>query len=367
MAVAIDQGDHRAMTYGVIAMSIVIVFVDFVIWRPVMAWVKKFQMEEIPEDIAELPFVTTFLRDSWLIRRLKAFWKKRASKKRAQMQSELTAIVTSVAPVTVRLRLAEIHERFRKHRRFGVKILGHLVVPAAIAISIWGGTRAWELVRTLNASDWRLIWASVGLTFIRVLIATLLSSIWTIPVAILIGLSPRLTRVFQPIVQVVASFPAPMVYPIVIVVMLRLGISMNFGASLLMLMGVQWYILFNVLAGAMSVTRDLKDTMQMIGVRRWVRWVKLYLPAAFPSLVTGWVTAAGGAWNASIVAEYIPYSGKTLIAPGIGSMISRASAEANFPLLAGCLIAMVATVVGLNQTFWRWLSEEAENRFRFER
>jgi NitT/TauT family transport system permease protein len=367
MAVAIEEKNTKAMAYGILAMSIVIIVVDFLIWRPIMAWVKKFQMDEIPEEVADLPFVTSLLRDSWVIQRIQTFLKKSTRTKHRKTKTESLPTATLPLLEQTKSTLTQIRLYFKKNQDTFVQWLERLASPVLIIICLWGATRVWELVRLLSFHDWKVIWGSVGLTFLRVFIAVVAGSLWTIPVAITIGLSPRLTRIFQPFVQVVASFPAPMIYPLVVALMRFLGIKMHLGASILMLIGIQWYILFNVLAGASSVTRDLKDTLSMIGTSTWSKWKTLYLPSAFPSLVTGWITAAGGAWNASIVAEYVQLGNETFIAKGIGSMITKATAEANFPLLAGSLLAMVATVVGLNQTFWKWLSDLAENRFKFDR
>jgi NitT/TauT family transport system permease protein len=365
MATAIENNDRRAMVFGVLAMCFVIVFCDFVIWRPVMAWVRKFQMEEIQEEVADLPFMTTLLRESWVMRQMKLFamrWARRRAAKPHNVQNGTPPI----AP-TARLTLAQITESIKRQRVWGGRVLSQLAAPAMIVFCLWGGTRLWELVRTLTMDDWKTIWAALALSFARIFVAVAVSSMWTIPAAIIIGLSPRLTRFFQPIVQVLASLPAPMIFPLVLAVLFRFGVTLHWGAAVLIMISVQWYILFNVLAGAMSVTRELKDTMKLIGVRRRTLWWRLYLPSAFPALVTGWITAAGGAWNASIVAEYIHFGGKTYTANGIGALISRATESGNFPMLAGCLITMVLAVVGLNQTWWRWLHEQAETRFRFER
>ncbi|MBI3544832.1 MAG: ABC transporter permease subunit [Deltaproteobacteria bacterium] len=370
MAAAIEQKNHRAEVYGVLAMCLVIIFCDFVIWRPVMTWVRKFQMEEIQEEVADLPFVTTLLRESWLVRRLKLIMKRRERRRNAPLgASAFQSGTTPAAGTTARLTY-EIRSRMRRQKIFDTNLLDLLAklgTPLTIVVCVWGGTRLWEAVRTLTPHDWRLIWGSVGLTLARVAFALVFGSLWAIPVGILIGLSPRLTRFFQPIIQVAASFPAPMLYPIVTAALLKSGLGFHWGSAVLMMLGAQWYVLFNVLAGAMGVTRDLKDSLKLIGVGGFTRWWRLYLPAAFPAMLTGWVTASGGAWNASIVAEYLQYEGGIMTAAGIGSMISKATDAGNFPMLAGCLAAMVITVVGLNSTFWRWLHDLAETRFRFER
>jgi NitT/TauT family transport system permease protein len=364
MALAIERGNKVAIINGVVAMCSIIIFVDFLIWRPVMAWVRKFQMEEIQDDIADLPFMTTLLRESWLMRRVKVLLKRRVRRRSVTIPAPGTA--TGIPPSGT-LSLAVIRDRMSRSRDWSLRVLAKLSTPLMFIAGAYGLIQLWELVRTLTPMNWKTIWWGVGLTLIRVAGAVTLGSLWAIPVGIWIGLSPRLTRIMQPIIQVIASFPAPMLYPIVLTLMFKFGIAIRWGSLALMMLGVQWYILFNVLAGAMGMPRELKDNMKLLGVKTRTKWMSLYLPAVFPSLVTGWVTAAGGAWNASIVAEYLSYGGEILVAPGIGSMISRATAEANYSMLAGCLTAMVITVVGLNRSLWRWLGELADSRFRFER
>jgi NitT/TauT family transport system permease protein len=197
--------------------------------------------------------------------------------------------------------------------------------------------------------------------------AIIIGTLWCVPAAIGIGLSPRLTQFFQPIIQVLASFPAPMLYPIAIFVIQKLGLGLGFGSCLLMLLGVQWYIMFNALAGATGISTELREAFGLMKVSGKLRWIILYLPSIFPSLVTGWVTAAGGAWNASIVSEYVQYKGETLSTVGIGALISHATSTANYPLLSACLFVMIVTVVLFNRTVWRRFYYLAEHRFRFER
>jgi len=193
-----------------------------------------------------------------------------------------------------------------------------------------------------------------------------LGSIWTVPVGIWIGTSPQRIRVAQPIVQVLASFPAPMLYPLALSVMFLFRIPFGFGAMFLMLLGVQWYILFNVLAGAMRIPVELKYAAQLMNVPNVELWRRLYIPSVFPALVTGWVTAAGGAWNASIVAEYLSYKGTVLTTGGLGSLISVAASSANFPLLAASLTIMVSVVILLNRTVWARIYRLSQTRFRMD-
>jgi NitT/TauT family transport system permease protein len=182
-----------------------------------------------------------------------------------------------------------------------------------------------------------------------------------VPAGVWIGFNPRVAQFLQPVVQVLASFPANFIFPFAIVVFLDLGISLNFGAVLLMALGTQWYILFNVIAGASAVPSDLREAMDDLSVRGRERWRRLILPGIFPAFVTGAITAAGGAWNASIVAEIVQYNGRTLTASGLGSFIAENTG--NLPALLAGLLIMAVYVTGLNALLWRRLYRLAETRF----
>jgi len=196
-----------------------------------------------------------------------------------------------------------------------------------------------------------------------VLLATALGTLWTVPVGLAIGLSARLSRLLQPVVQVVASFPAPMLFPAVIALLHFAGVGLGWGSVLLMLLGTQWYILFNVVAGASSVPSDLRETARSFGFGRWQRLWALYVPAIFPYLVTGWVTAAGGAWNATIVAEYVTHRGEILKTVGLGAVISEAAAAGDFRVLAAAVLLMSTIVVTFNRLAWRPAYALAQTRY----
>lgn len=348
MSVAIDRGDVRAMAAAALAMIAMIVAVDQLLWRPALAWAQKFKLEE-----SEATDITT----SWvldLLRRSRA--------------------VTWLEDHTGRL-----FARFERHRpaaasggdaprrTIGGRLLGAAVVLLAAVLAAWG---AWQLVlllAALSGADWLHVARALGLTFLRTATALLLGAVWTVPVGIWIGLSPRRMRVLQPIIQVAAAFPAPMIFPLVTLAILAAGIPFAWGCVALMLLGSQWYILFNVIAGAGALPHDLREVADVCGLRRWTRWRTLYLPAVFPYLVTGLVTATGGAWNASIVAEYVRYRGETLIAPGLGSLITTATAAGNFPLLAAGVTTMSLAIVALNRTVWRRVYRIADERYSLNR
>jgi NitT/TauT family transport system permease protein len=220
------------------------------------------------------------------------------------------------------------------------------------------------LLKDVPFEQWKHILFAAVCTLGRVLGATAIGTLWALPAGLAIGLSPKLSRFFQPIVQVVASFPAPMVFTLVLAGLGAIGVSLGIGSMLLMLLGTQWYILFNVIAGAMAIPADLKEMARSFNVKGWQRFWVLYVPACFPYLVTGWVTAAGGAWNASIVSEYIDSKGIQIYAThGLGAEISRATAAGDNAKLAASVVVMSALVVLFNRSVWKRCYALAETRF----
>jgi NitT/TauT family transport system permease protein len=236
-----------------------------------------------------------------------------------------------------------------------------------LALLSWGALGLVGLLRQVQGRTWGAIALAAGLTLGRVLLATALGTVWAVPAGLAIGLSPRLSRVLQPVVQVVASFPAPMLFPAVVAVLTAAGIGLGWGSVLLMLLGTQWYVLFNVIAGATAIPADLREAARIYRLGTWQRMRTLYLPSIFPYLVTGWVTAAGGAWNASIVSEYMSFRGEVLAAKGLGATISTAAAGAEYALLAAAITFMAAMVALFNRLVWRRLHTIAEERFSLAR
>jgi len=207
--------------------------------------------------------------------------------------------------------------------------------------------------------------ALLGLaTFARVVVLLAVSTlIWT-PVGVAIGFNPRLARLAQPVALLLASFPANFLFPLAALLFIHAGISLNWGGILLMALGAQWYILFNTIAGAMSVPTDLRDMATSMRLRGWRLWRDLIIPGIFPSWVTGGITAAGGAWNASIVAEVVSWGGATLTATGLGAYIADATGRGDWPQIVLGVAMMSAYVVGLNRLVWRRLYRLAESRYR---
>jgi len=187
-----------------------------------------------------------------------------------------------------------------------------------------------------------------------------------VPAGVAIGSSPRLARVAQPLAQLAASIPGTALFPVILLFFIRMRGGLQLAAMALMLLGTQWYILFNVIAGTMAIPGDLKEGAQIFGFTKWERWRRLILPAIFPYLVTGMVTASGGAWNASIVAEYFHFQGKIVSTAGLGSTISRASDSGRFDVLLASTLIMATVVVAINRLVWRRLYRLASSRFKLE-
>jgi NitT/TauT family transport system permease protein len=240
------------------------------------------------------------------------------------------------------------------------------VGSVALVALAWLAIRALVTLARLGAEEFVSLARDAAFTFLRVNAALILGALWTVPVGVWIGTSPRVARFAQPLVQVAASVPATALFPVLLLVLIRSGGGMQSAAMALMLLGTQWYILFNVIAGAMAIPTDLKEAANVFHFNRWERWRRLILPAIFPYLVTGMLTASGGAWNASIVAEYFHFQGKALFVRGLGASISRATDSGNLPVLLAATLVMSVIVVTVNRTLWHRLYRLAATRYKLD-
>lgn len=343
MSVAVANGNVPAMIWAVIAMVLMIVTLDQLLWRPVVVWSQKFRVEEGANEQIASSWLYDWLRRSNLIEWL------------GEIAGRLFRRVT-------RARAGKSREGEAPEANWS-GALSLVLFLTLMGCLVLGGWRLIIILRQLSWREFLPILRAGGWTLGRVLLSTAAATLWTLPAGLAIGLSPRLSRVFQPIVQIAASFPAPMLFPLVIALLKAAGVTLDWGSVLLMLLGTQWYILFNVIAGATAIPADLLEASRSYRLSMRQRFLSLYLPAVFPYLVTGWVTAAGGAWNASIVAEYVTFKGRVLAANGLGAQISVAAEHADFPHLAASVMMMAVVVVLFNRTIWRWCYRIAEERF----
>lgn len=348
MSVAVARGDTRAMAFAVIAMTLMIVALDQLLWRPAVVWAQHFRVEESSGAVPMRSWFLDLLRGSPLLR-----WSRRVGRRVARTTATMLPVASARPAAGPPVRTADLLSK-------GVFLL-------LLASLGYGAFRLYHLLHVLRAGRWTQLAGDALLTLGRVLASTALGTLWALPAGLAIGLSPRLSRLLQPVIQVAASFPAPMLFPLVIAALDQAHIPLGAGSIVLMLLGTQWYILFNVIAGAMAIPSDLKEAAEGYRLRGWRRLWKFYIPAVFPYLVTGWVTAAGGAWNASIVAEYVSFRGRVLSTAGVGSAISRAAETADFPALAAGVMIMSTLVVLFNRTVWRRCYALAETRFSLNR
>ena len=347
MSVAAARGDVPAMLRAMAAMTAMIVVLDQIVFRPLVVWAQKFRAEETAGAAPMSSWFYGWLRRSRLLPAL----------------GRALALRSAASPP----RAPAPAPRERHLHPVLARALSAALFTALLGLLLLGALRLGHLLRVVPAATWIASFSAAGLTLARVLAATALGTLWALPAGLAIGLSPRLSRVFQPIVQVAASFPAPMLFPAVVAVLRFARVPLGVGSVALMLLGTQWYILFNVVAGAAALPADLREAARAYRLRPLQRFLHLYVPAVFPHLVTGWVTAAGGAWNASIVAEYIPVSGSVLTTNGLGARISEAADQGNFPALTAAVAIMSLVVVVFNRTVWHACYRVAERRFSLDR
>ena len=344
---AADNGDTRSMLWGLATMILVILLIDQLVWRPAIAWSSKFKFEQV--ESTELP--TSPLLQALRTSRLLRTFRERTIEPLSERVSLHFAARASAA-------------RASAPAPGWVKPLGAAASLVATAVVGYGVFRAFALLRGIDGQELRDVFAGAGATFLRVNVSLLISSAWTIPVGVAIGLNPRLARLMQPVTQVAASVPATALFPVLLLGLIRLGGGLGTGSVVLMLLGTQWYILFNVIAGASAIPSDLREVADLFHFSRADRWRIVILPGIFPYLVTGLVTASGGAWNASIVAEYFHFKGKVMSTVGLGAQISAASDSGRFDALLLATVVMATMVVCTNRLVWRPLYRLSETKYR---
>ena len=355
MAAAVEAGDTRAALYAIAAMVATIVAFDQLVWRPLVAWAEKFKLEQTEGKDTPSSWVLELLQRSyalaWLSNHVgRAF--ARFAERASVAGSDLGDTYRRRAPVAVKR---------------AVRVFAWLAAAAGIA---WLVFDAWGIAKEIRTElDGGQMLNIVGLgllTFLRVGVMTILATlVWT-PIGVWIGLRPRIARIAQPLAQIAASFPVNMTFPFVVAFFIAAHIPIGIGSILLMALGTQWYILFNVIAGAMAIPTDLREAAALFGLRKWQVWKTLFIPAIFPFWVTGAVTAAGGAWNASIVAEVATWGKHRLVADGLGAYIAQVTEKGDAPAIYFSIFVMVVFVVAINRLLWRRLYDLAERKFRLD-
>ncbi len=346
VAAATRQSELGKVLLAIVVMIVLVLAVNFVFWRPMVAWSERFRNEQTEAIEQPRSFMLDTLRRSHVPHLLG----RPLRPVTVGLEHATRIFGTADRPLSVN----------PTRRRAGDTVFGFVVGAAAIA-GAWAALA--YVSRTIGLGQFPHAFWLGAVTFGRVVIVVVVSTLIWVPVGVKIGMSPRLARYAQPVVQILASFPANFLFPFAAAFFIATSISLNVGGIFLMALGAQWYILFNTIAGAMSIPSDLREAMDNFGVRGWQRWRRFILPAIFPFYVTGGITAAGGAWNASIVAEVVSYGHHVLLATGLGAYIAAATATGDFPKILTGIIVMSIYVVGLNRLVWRPLYHLAETRF----
>lgn len=351
---AADSGDVHAVLWGVATLVLVIVLLDQLVWRLLIAWTDKFKLEMVESEEPPGSWFLETLSHAWLVRQFRA-------RITIPLVEGLDNFFHRRLPARV---IAPENEDATSDARASWPVL--LTAATFAAIVFYGGYRAGSLLLVLTLQDWLQLGQGLLATFTRVGISLMIALLWAVPVGVLIGTHRRAARILQPIVQLVASIPATALFAVFLLTLLHTPGGLNLAAIALMLMGTQWYLLFNVIAGAAAIPQDLRHTTALLGLSRWERWRTLFLPALFPYIVTGAITASGGVWNASIIAEHVEFGGQTHATTGVGALIAQATVTGNYALLLAGTLTLVTVVVLINRLFWLRLYRLAEERYRLE-
>lgn len=345
LALAIAREDFGAIGLAVAAMGVVILLYDQLVFRPVVAWADRFRFEQTAS--AERP-------RSWAYDLFR----------RTRLLPVLFAPVVALGRLLLTLDRAGGVPRETRARapNMLVERLWQAAVFAALLAALWQS--ASYVFATLTIGEAVGAFGLACLTMLRVVVLIALASLFWVPIGVWIGLNPKWAERLQPVAQFLAAFPANVLFPFAVIAIVHWRLSPDIWLSPLMVLGTQWYILFNVIAGASAIPTDLREAAGMFGVRGWQWWRQVALPGVFPYYVTGALTASGGSWNASIVAEAVTWGHQRLEAHGLGSFIARATAAGDYPRVALGIAVMALFVIAFNRLVWRPMYAFAERRLR---
>lgn len=352
ITVAIRSADMHAIGYAILTMFIVILIYDQLLFRPLVAWAEKFKSDLVAEEgkeahswVLNILNRTRFMR--FLGHHIGLFLEKCVNVSFLRSEPSTQFDVSS--------------KRFKKYSLWFWNIL-----LISILVSLFIFFFHFVIQHVSFASIKHVFFLGL-ITAFRVFVLVILCSLIWIPVGVWAGLRPNVAYVVQPIAQFLAAFPANLLYPFVVIFIVTYHLNVNIWATPLMILGAQWYILFNVIAGASVIPKDLLQAADNLGVKTWLRWKRLIIPAIFPYYITGAITAAGGAWNASIVAEVVSWGDTKLVATGLGAYISDYTAKGDFINIALGIGMMCILVLLFNHFIWRPLYRYSENRYMVER
>ncbi|MCX7822228.1 MAG: ABC transporter permease subunit [Syntrophobacterales bacterium] len=344
---AASEGNISCILYGLGAMVFLIIVLDILLWRPLIVWSQRFRMDTVPPEDERESIVFDLITGSVVLRKLGDWF---------------GDVVEWIEKSTYRIPSPRLGGVFK----YIGKLTGAIELIALGFLFFWALIKVKGLVSSVSLGDLILVFKSACYSFLRTSVAILIALLWTLPVGVYIGMNPRAANILQGMVQIAASIPATAVFPVIILFLIKLGGGLDIGAIFLMLLGTQWYLLFNIIAGAYAIPKDLIEISKAYNITGWRKWRVLILPSIFPYLVTGLITASGGAWNATIVSEYVSFGGEILKTQGLGALISHSSASGDFGLLFVSTCVMAAIVVGINRLVWKRLFYIAKTKYVLE-
>lgn len=353
IALAIEKRNLLAVAYAILTMIVVIFLYDQILFRPLIAWSEKFKMEHAPDEETYQSWLIDWLRCSQLLKRA---GKRCSIVKEYFINAPFFRLNLSPTPLP--------SYRSSSSFIFFRRIIQVLIIAGLLFVTLKSGSTFFQFIK--NKFTYQDIFHALMLgavTGLRVIILIFISSLIWIPIGVWIGLRPRIAQRIQPIIQFAAAFPANLFYPLFVIVIVRYHLNVEVWVTPLMILGTQWYILFNVIAGASTIPRDLYMAANNFGLKGWLWWKRLALPGIFPFYITGAITAAGGAWNASIVAEWVSWGNITLKATGLGEYIQASTLAGNFAHIALGTTIMCLYVLAFNHILWRPLYRLAQERF----
>ncbi|MDI1295157.1 MAG: ABC transporter permease subunit [bacterium] len=345
LALAIQHQDFRAIALAVLMMGVVIILYDQLFFRPVVAWADRFRFEQTASNNRPGSWAYDLLR-------------------RTRLLPVLFAPVAGVGQLLLALEPAASAARPARTPAPNpiVERIWQVAILLAVGAAIWWSGR--YILATLGLADIAEAFLLACLTMLRVVVLIALASLIWVPIGVWIGLNPAWAERVQPVAQFLAAFPANVLFPFAVIAIVHWHLSPDIWLSPLMILGTQWYILFNVIAGASAIPNDLREVADMFGVRGWPWWRQVALPGIFPFYVTGALTASGGSWYASIVAEAVSWGSQHLEAHGLGTYIAKATTAGDYPRVALGIAVMSLFVLGFNRLVWRPMYAFAERRLR---
>ncbi|MBB2928621.1 NitT/TauT family transport system permease protein [Paraburkholderia silvatlantica] len=351
LAQAIAEKNLHAVGWVILAMIVVILAYDQFLFRPLVAWADKFRMENTSSGDAPESWLLDLIRRTRLIHRLLV---------------PMGFLLATLARIPLRVQLPKslpVVTTISKRSRIGDIIWAAFVIALTVFV-VW---RVVAYVRTGVTLDevWHVFVLGL-ITLLRVLLLIAIASVIWVPLGVLIGLRPALAEKVQPLAQFLAAFPANLLFPVFVIVIVRFHLNPDIWLSPLIVLGTQWYILFNVIAGASAYPNDYKEAATNFRIRGWQWWKQAMLPGIFPYYITGAITASGGAWNASIVSEFVQWGDTKLAAHGLGSYIAQTTAAGDFPKIILGIAMMSLFVTLFNRVLWRPLYTYAESRLRLD-